>query len=108
MPTVIDVDAPLVTLVNVFTVAPDRQEELIQALSRATTEVMRGIPGFVSANLHASLDGTAVVNYAQWASEQDFQAMFEYPGVKEHMAEITAIIEKFEPRLYTVRETFQS
>jgi hypothetical protein len=24
------------------------------------------VPGFISANLHTSLDGTRVINYAQW------------------------------------------
>lgn len=31
---------------------------------------MRHIDGFVSANIHASLDGTRAVNYAQWRSEE--------------------------------------
>ena len=100
--TDIDVDAPVVTLVNVFTVAPERQAELVAALDRASTEVFVDVPGFVSANLHRSLDGVRVVNYAQWADEEAFAAMQQRPEIRAHMAEIMGIAEAFEPHLYRV------
>ena len=56
---------PVVTLINVFTVEPGNQDRLIEAWQRSTDEVIRHLPGCVSANIHASLDGTKVVNYAQ-------------------------------------------
>ncbi len=56
----------IVTLVNVFTVAPDRQQALVDLLVAATEQTMCHQPGYVSANIHRSLDGTKVVNYAQW------------------------------------------
>ncbi|MBA2308434.1 MAG: antibiotic biosynthesis monooxygenase [Pseudonocardiales bacterium] len=99
----IAVDAPLATLINVFTVEPERQEALVDALSKATVELFVDMPGFVSANLHASLDGTAVVNYAQWESEDRFMTMLKDPRAQEHMAEIMKIAAKAEPRLTTVR-----
>jgi heme-degrading monooxygenase HmoA len=105
MPSVIDTDAPVVTLINVFTVTPGRQQELVDALARATREVMVDVPGFVSANLHASLDGTRVANYAQWASAEAFDNMQRRPDVQKHMAEIMAIADGFEPRLFTVSST---
>jgi quinol monooxygenase YgiN len=103
--TTISVAAPVATLINVFRVDPARQEELVAALDRATAEVMVAIPGFRSANLHASLDGTRVVNYAQWASKEHFEAMLRDPRTQAHLKEIGAIAEKVEPYLYTVRAT---
>ena len=41
---------------------------------------MQHQPGFVSANIHVSTDGTRVVNYAQWESAEAFQAMLADPG----------------------------
>jgi heme-degrading monooxygenase HmoA len=105
--TVIDADAPLVTLINIFTVDPGREEELFEALSKSTQELFTGLPGFISANFHTSLDGTQVVNYAQWASEEAFQGMLRTPAAQEHMAEIMTIATKVEPQLYTVRATFK-
>ena len=100
--TTIDVDNGLVTLINVFTVASSRQRELIAALDRSTGELFVNLPGFRSANLHASQDGTRVVNYAQWASEQHFQDMLRNAEARAHMAEIMTVADKAEPRLFTV------
>ena len=54
----------MVTLINVFTVAPENQQRLVDVLVDATQAVMRKQPVFVSANIHKSLDGTQVTNYA--------------------------------------------
>ncbi len=102
MPTTIDADQRVATLVNVFTVAPDRQQELVDVLDRATEDVVRHLPGFVSANIHASLDGTRVVNYAQWRSAEDFRAMLANPDAAPHLA-AAAGLAAFDPHLYTVR-----
>lgn len=51
------------------------QRALIDLLDRATENVMRKQPGFISANIHRSLDGTRVANYAQWRSKADLEAM---------------------------------
>lgn len=67
-----------VTLVNVFTVDPDDQQALVDLLIEATEGIMQEISGFISANIHASLDGERVVNYALWESREAFEAMFEY------------------------------
>ena len=60
------------------------------------------MPGFVSANLHKSLDGTKVANYAQWRSRENFEAMLENPEAAVHMREAAKIAEKFEPHPYEV------
>ena len=68
----------------------------------ATESVMRGLPGFVRANLHKSFVGTRVANYAQWRGREDFEAMLENPEAAVHMEEAAKIAEKFEPHLYEV------
>ncbi|GAA4951858.1 antibiotic biosynthesis monooxygenase [Streptomonospora halophila] len=100
--TVIETGAPVATLINVFTVRPERQRELADCLAAATDEVMRHVPGFVSANIHISGDGERVVNYAQWESAESFQRMLQDPVAKEHMDRAAAIADGFEPHLYTV------
>lgn len=100
--TTITVDAPIATLINVFTVPADRQRRLVDLLVRATEEVMQHQPGFIAANIHASADGTRVVNYAQWESAEAFHAMLENPVAQEHMGEAAALADQFDPHLYTV------
>jgi len=92
----------VVTLINVFTVTPENQQRLLDLLVGATEMVMNGFPGFVSANLHKTLDGTRIVNYAQWRSREAFEAMLENPEAVVHMKEAAKIAEKFEPHLYEV------
>lgn len=92
----------VVTLINTFTVKPGQQDALVQILDEATEQVMRHIEGFVSANIHKSLDGKYVANYAQWRDEAAFRAMLTNERAKEHMGRAAALAEKFEPILYTV------
>jgi heme-degrading monooxygenase HmoA len=94
--------APLATLINVFTVEPERAAELAEKLRQATEEKMQFVPGFISANIHVSTDGTRVVNYAQWQSAEAYKAVFEDASTREHMGACAAIATSFEPHLYTV------
>jgi quinol monooxygenase YgiN len=95
-------DKDVVTLINVFTVAPQNQQRLVDVLVDATQTVMRKQPGFISANIHRSLDGTRVTNYAQWRSKEAFEAMLRDREAAEHMGEAAKIAERFEPHLYEV------
>ncbi|MBA0045244.1 antibiotic biosynthesis monooxygenase family protein [Mycobacteroides sp. LB1] len=90
------------TLINVFTVEPQNADALIELLVTATEEVMQHVPGFLSANIHRSLDGQRVVNYAQWESAEAYQAMLSDPKSREHMAPCAALAVSFDPHLYTV------
>jgi heme-degrading monooxygenase HmoA len=89
-------------LINIFTVAPDKADALVALLDQATETVMRRQPGFISANIHKSLDGRHVANYAQWRSQADFEAMQKNPECRKHMGDAAKLAEKFEPALYTV------
>jgi len=100
--TTIERPNPYATLINVFTVEPQQAGRLAELLRIATEEVMRYLPGFVSANIHLSTDGTRVVNYAQWESAADFEAMLANPRAREHMQTCAAIASSFDPHLYTV------
>ncbi len=77
--TTISKDTKLLTLINVFTVEPAKQQELVALLIHATQSSVRHAKGFISASLHRSLDGTRVAMYAQWRSVEDYQAMRNSP-----------------------------
>lgn len=88
--------AGIFTLFNVFTVAPEKQDELIRILSAATDDFVAAQPGFISTTFHKGNDGKTVVNYAQWQAESDWRAMLETEKVKAHIAEVQAMIEAFQ------------
>jgi quinol monooxygenase YgiN len=103
--TTISKDNKVLTLINTFTVEPGKQQELVELLTQATASSVRHVPGFLSASLHRSLDGTKVVMYAQWRSLEDYQAMRRNPSTSPYLEQALAIAQ-FEPGTYEVVETF--
>jgi quinol monooxygenase YgiN len=103
--TTISPSRKLVTLINVFTVEPANQQELIELLARATETSIRHAPGFISASLHRGLDGTKVTMYAQWRSVEDYRSMRENPEPLPYLQQALAIA-KFDPGMYEVVETY--
>jgi len=99
--TTISKENKVVTLVNVFTVKAENQQRLVDLLIEATEQTMRNLPGFVSANIHKSFDGTRVVNYAQWRSREDFAALKNNAEARPHMDAAAALAE-FDPILCEV------
>ncbi|MBN9083016.1 MAG: antibiotic biosynthesis monooxygenase [Rhizobiales bacterium 62-17] len=61
---IIKANTGIVTQINVFDVPPGGQQALIDLLSEAARFACE-TPGWLSASLHKSRDGTRVVNYAQ-------------------------------------------
>lgn len=104
MPTSTAGHQPL-TLINVFTVEPDRQQELVELLTLATTSSVRQVPGFVSASLHRSLDGRRVTMYAQWRSHADYERMRANPAASPYLTRALTFA-SFEPGMYEVVATF--
>jgi quinol monooxygenase YgiN len=94
-----------VTLINVFTVEPANQQELLELLARATETSVRHAPGFISAGLYRGLDGTKVTMYAQWRSAEDYQAMRANPAPLPFLQRALEIA-KFDPGMYEVVESY--
>lgn len=97
----------LVTIINVFTVEPANQQQLLSLLAEATEISVRHAKGFVSASLHRSSDCTKVTMYAQWRSSEDYQAMREDPTPLPYFQKALTFA-KFEPGVYEVVETFST
>jgi quinol monooxygenase YgiN len=95
----------LVTLINVFTVEPANQQQLLELLGRASETSVRHAPGFISASLHRGLDGTKVTMYAQWRSVEDYQAMRENSAPLPYLQQVLAVA-KFDPGISEVVETY--
>ena len=96
----LSIDNSLTTVIIIFTVKPEQQQELIEVI-KEFLETVKTLPGFVSASLHKSIDGVKIVNYAQWSSRDDFEAfrnnkqvqakaskLFEFDTPDSHVYEI--------------------
>jgi quinol monooxygenase YgiN len=96
-----------VTLINVFTVEPSNQMELLDIRARATDASVRDAPGFISAALHRNVDGTKVPTYAQWKSAEHYQHYQHYQSMRSDpvaspYVEQALAIAKFDPGTYEV------
>lgn len=100
--TIISQQAGLCTLINVFTIAPEKQQSLIDVLVDVTDRVICKLPGFISANIHKSVDGERVTNYVQWRRKEDLEAMLRNPEAKEHIAICQQLASHIDFHLYTV------
>lgn len=96
---------PLV-FINVFTVQPGKQDELVELLTRATEDHVRYAPGFLSAKLHRSADGAKVTMVAQWRSLEDYQVMRGDPGPLPYLQRALEIA-TFEPGMYELVASFE-
>lgn len=96
----------MITLINVFTVAPANQERLVELLARATGEFVSRAPGFIASTLHRGLDGTRVTMYAQWDSMENYESMRRDPGRRVYLEEALTIA-RFDPGMYEVVRTFK-
>ena len=100
--TRITTDKNLVTHINVFTVSPVNQQQLVDVLVEAAQSTIRKFPGYISSNYHKSLDGTKVTTYAQWRSQSDFEAMLQSPETAPQLQALSQLATSFEPHLYEV------
>jgi heme-degrading monooxygenase HmoA len=94
----IDPEAQVVTFINIYEVAPERQAELTELLSAATDKTARHMPGLVSVNIHRSTDGNRVANYTQWASKGEFEQMSKSPEAL--FRKFTAVAKTVAPATY--------
>lgn len=97
------------TLVILFKTVPEHQQKLIDTVAEETREWIRELPGFVSANLHESADGTRVVNYGQWESAQAWEEFNNDPRtgrLRERIDDLEGV-ELIEANNYIVDVIFQ-
>lgn len=99
--TTIKVDKDVVTLINVFTVDPSKQQEVVDALVETTKKVWRLQDGYISASIHKSQDKKRVVNYVQYKGKEAFDKRLDNPEAIIHMNKVLSMA-KADGHLYDV------
>ena len=102
---IIRADAGVITQINVFTVPDGGQQPLIDLLWEAALSC-RAVPGWMSASLHRSLDGTRVVNYAQARDQAAMRRVFEHLRANGYL-DRNAVLGEAHPGLYEVALTVE-
>lgn len=99
--TIIKVDKEIITLINVFTVDPSKQQQLVDALIETTKHVWRLQDGYISASIHKSQDRKKVVNYVQYKGKEAFDKRLDNPEAIVRMNKVLSIA-KADGHLYDV------
>ncbi|HLH96538.1 MAG TPA: antibiotic biosynthesis monooxygenase [Xanthobacteraceae bacterium] len=80
-----------VTLVNVLSVEPQKQHELVDLLRHNTETVIKTLKGWIATDLIASSDGKRVVIHSQWDNAADIEAMRADPRMQAYFPKIKAL-----------------
>jgi heme-degrading monooxygenase HmoA len=95
MPEIV-VGAGHATFINTFRCEPPDQDAVVRINIDIIEQVASTSPGFISATVHRSTDGTRVFNYLQWESAEDLAAMQRSPEFAAIARHFAGLIE-FEP-----------
>ncbi|GAA4635388.1 hypothetical protein GCM10023196_080670 [Actinoallomurus vinaceus] len=90
-----------VLALNVFTVRPADQQSLIDCIRDAGDPA--DVPGLLSMHLLRSLDGTQVINFMCWTSEDALKrATADHPVIKETRKRVSGLVQRAAPNLYEI------
>lgn len=91
-----------ITLINVFTVEPEKQHSAADKIAQIYETFVSKQPGFVLARVEKSLDGTRVAATAQWQFEEALTAMQQNPEFLAILKILEGDFVSAEPHSYTV------
>lgn len=91
MDTTIRMGDKIATLINIFTVAPENRQKLIDLLRDGTETSISKLPGWISTNFLSSTDGKRVIVYSQWQSPKDIEAMRQQPEMGPYLQRVAAL-----------------
>jgi hypothetical protein len=83
------VESPIV--IDVWTVEPEHQDELVAAISANLERLVVGRPGFVSAEIYQSADREMVLLNLNMGSARERQALTDSPELREVYRELHEI-----------------
>ncbi|MEO0408252.1 MAG: antibiotic biosynthesis monooxygenase, partial [Cyanobacteria bacterium P01_A01_bin.135] len=84
-----------------FKVKDGQQDAVVDRVTQLF-ELAAQQPGFVSANLHRSLDGAKVANYAQWESEAALQQFVQLSETQARVEALQPHIEEMDSHIYEI------
>jgi hypothetical protein len=92
-------------LIDVWTVDPSREPELIQRITEITRDLLVNHQGFVSAQIYEGVDRGAVMIRIAMRTTKDRQALTDSPAVHDALRELRAIAHSH-TRVFRLVETF--
>lgn len=85
------VPAKPVTLINVLSVEPNKQKQLVELLGENIESVIKALKGWIGTDLIASADGRQVVIRSQWETSADVEAMRNNPRMVAYFPRVAEL-----------------
>jgi quinol monooxygenase YgiN len=95
-----------VTQITFVECEPDRQAEALSLMSERA-RFMERQPGFVSIDLHRSLDGRRIINVIRWRDRALLESAHQSPEFRKEWNSFGKMAEDIEPSLYEVALALQ-
>ena len=103
----IHVDNQPVTQITVVEPEPGMQAEALSVMTERA-KFMASQPGFVSINIHRSLDGRRIVNYVQWQNRDLLAAAHQSPDFRKEWNRFDDLTHEIDPHLYEVAHIIEA
>lgn len=89
----IEAQTDILTVVNILTPKLEEQEKVVRLLQKGMTDTMQHQSGFISANIHKSIDSSHVLVYAQWQDSKSLENAVKLieAGLAPSMMEVFSI-----------------
>ncbi|HEU5381952.1 MAG TPA: antibiotic biosynthesis monooxygenase [Ktedonobacteraceae bacterium] len=91
-----------IALINVHTVEPKHQQEVLDITLNRSLQVARRWPGFISARYHVALDKTRVTQVIYWENQEACLDFIKDPGTQEVLKQFAPLVQQTESHFYTV------
>jgi quinol monooxygenase YgiN len=91
MNTTKEVTKKVTTLINILTVEPENQQNLIRLLRDNTESVVSRLDGWISTSFIAATDQRHVLIYSQWRDFASVEAMRANPEMVAYFPRIAAL-----------------
>lgn len=99
---IIDQQQACITFINPHRCKRENQDKLVAVLLEGINTIYRHAPGFISAAIHKSDDGTRVTNYAQYRNLEALHSAWNNPAIPGFAKRVGALIEEDDPQTYQV------
>lgn len=101
---IIDSFRSVYTVVITFQSEDEKEQDIILTKALQFSSLAKKYNGFISSNFHKSHDGKNILNYAQWKSQQDYEAFRGDSSIEQERETIMAL--SVSAQTYYVVETF--
>lgn len=73
----------MITFIDVFTIIPSRQQDLLQAIENIYRTIVKNQPGYISARLLTSEDNAKITVISLWETKEQFTPIRKIAGVQD-------------------------